>query len=206
MDEPNPTTLSPSLNDAAPDPARAEGAPGAARGAFDGDSRVRWFLDRLPCAVAYIDTECRYRFVNPEYEHGIGATQAELAGRQLREVIGDAAWADLEVQLLAALAGESVALKNKRIDPKGNEVWYWGRHFPDFGPDGEVRGVFSVYYDTTKRLVAERLLHEREQALREARIAADKANRLKSQFLANMSHEIRTPTAVQDRRIRRPMC
>jgi len=45
--------------------------------------------------------------------------------------------------------------------------------------------------DTIERLVAER--QATEQALLQAKEAADAANKAKSEFLANMSHEIRTP-------------
>ena len=51
---------------------------------------------------------------------------------------------------------------------------------------GEIMGAVVVFSDSTQRRAA-------EKALRDAKEAAEAANRTKSNFLANMSHEIRTP-------------
>ncbi len=52
--------------------------------------------------------------------------------------------------------------------------------------EGHRVGFRGIMRDTTDRMQA-------EEALKEAKSAAEAANRAKSEFLANMSHEIRTP-------------
>jgi PAS domain S-box-containing protein len=50
----------------------------------------------------------------------------------------------------------------------------------------EITGYLGIAYDLTEQI-------QKENALAEAKVAAEKANLAKSEFLANMSHEIRTP-------------
>lgn len=72
------------------------------------------------------------------------------------------------------------------ITTSGKRLWAKMSGAPIFGKDGTCTKIIGAFQDITKeKLTAE--------ALKKAKIDAEKANSAKSEFLANMSHEIRTP-------------
>jgi PAS domain S-box-containing protein len=157
------------------------------------EQRLRTIMDQIPVTVSYIDADYRYRYINRAQEQWLGATDEQVSGRKVAEVVEAAVWANIEPNLRTAMHGEQVPLERQRTDRQGNPVWHSGRHVPDINDRGEVVGAYTVFFDITERALAEQALRNSEQALRAAKAAAEHASKAKSEFLANMSHEIRTP-------------
>ncbi|MBI4584444.1 MAG: PAS domain-containing protein [Planctomycetes bacterium] len=73
--------------------------------------------------------------------------------------------------------------------PDGVVTWVLGQAAKETDANGNVAGYVGTITDITGG-------KEVEKKLREAKEAAEAANRAKSEFLANMSHELRTPMSA----------
>jgi diguanylate cyclase (GGDEF)-like protein/PAS domain S-box-containing protein len=127
---------------------------------------VRGIADHVPALVTYVDSEQRYTFANAQFALRLGMDPAEMIGRTVRELRPEFYDNVLAPHLGAALRGEPRTFDGASVID-GRTVHYRVSYVPDLGPDGRVRGCYSLTVDITA-------VREAEQAAQQARLAADR--------------------------------
>lgn len=129
----------------------------------------------VSCNQSYLDF---FKFVP---EDVIGKTIIEMDN--VDPVVGRA----YHEECMAVMeSGQSLVRDRRLVTMFGEEISIYHWLLPYRGSDGNVVGIVSGWLDISER---ERLLEE----AREAKGAAEEANRAKTRFFATLSHEIRTP-------------
>ncbi len=167
------------------------------------EGRLRTIADNLPALIAYVNAEMRYEFVNRTFAVWFGrADEAHYLGRTMREVVGEAAWAEVVGAMSArALAGETVSYQ--RTMHEGGEA----RDIeitlvPDPCPNGKVAGLYVLINDITVLKRTKDQLREfnaaLEQRVLERTSALENANRELETFAYSVAHDFRAPLRAMD--------
>jgi PAS domain S-box-containing protein len=116
---------------------------------------ARRAADALPGMVLYVGADHRCRFANRPLERWFGASRGALAGRHLRDVLGEPAYEATRPHLEAALAGRRAECEIP-LPHAGGQREVSVTCAPDAGEGDAVRGAVALVLDVTARKLAER--------------------------------------------------
>lgn len=135
-------------------------------------AQLQMTTNALPALICSVDTEQRYCFNNQTYEDWFNIPVAELRGRYIWEVMGDAYYAQVQPHIQIALSGQQVKFEAEVTIPDGRSRYVLATYIPEVDEAGNIKGFFGLMTDISDRKATERL---------------------KDEFVSVVGHELRTP-------------
>jgi PAS domain S-box-containing protein len=156
---------------------------------FQSEARLKAILDNAAVGITLVDSaRSRFLHVNHQWAEMTGYTVAELLQMTVADVSSSAEELNFNMQLREQLrTGEINCFRmEKQYRRKDGSIFFGDLTVTSIRTQTGIQTDVGIIIDITER-------KQTEEKLRQAKEAAEVANRAKSAFLANMSHELRTP-------------